>query len=167
LSNKKLIMKKTISILVMLLMTVSLAFAQGNGKPKKTPEQRADAYANKMQKDLGLDATQRTKVRDLALARAKKMDELREQYKGQDKKVWQAERKKARDEFHNGMKSTLSPEQYTKWQEQRAKQAANKAKAKGKGKPKKGKGGKPGTTEPAPTGGDADEPDQDPDLDGE
>jgi len=150
-------------MLVMLLMTATFAFAQGNGKPKKTPEQRADAYANKMQNDLGLDATQKTKVRDLALARAKKMDELREQYKGQDNKVWQAERKKARDEFHNGMKSTLSPEQYTKWQKQRAKQAANKAKA----KPKKGKGGKPGPTAPVPTSGDANEQDQDPDLDGE
>lgn len=143
-------------MIMLLLLTATLAVAQGSGNPKKTPEQRADAYAEKMQKDLGLDATQKTKVRDLALTRAKKMDALREQYKGQDKKVWQAERKKTRDEFQAGMKATLSPEQYAKWQEQRAKYVANKNKTKSK----KGKGGKPSDS-------NSEEQDQDPDLDGE
>lgn len=156
-------------ILTLLLALTTLgAFAQntnkGGSKPHKTPEERATAYANRMEKELTLTAEQKTKVHDLALTRAQKMDQLREQYKGQDKKVWQAERKKARDEFHAGMKSVLSPEQFTKWEEQQKKKAAQsaKGKAKGKGKAKQTTG--TGSTTTTTTDG---EEGADTDLDGE
>lgn len=146
-------MKRIIAITLLLVGFTAVSMAQtatssSSSKPKKTPEERAANYANKMEKELGLNAEQKKKVHDLALARANKMKELREKYKDQDKKVWKEERKKARDEFHNGMKSTLSPEQYAKWiemQKKKAEKAKGKAKEKAKGQGKgKGKGkGKP------------------------
>lgn len=172
-------MKKSILFLAMLFITAASLMAQNNAGTnkggKKTPEERADKYADKMQKDLGLTAEQRNKVRDLALTRAKKMDELRDKYKGKegDKQVWKDERKKARDEFHAGMKSVLSPEQFAKWEAQRKKQADKKAtkpkggkgKAKGKGK---GKADTAATPAPTPAPADTDGRDNDdPELDGE
>lgn len=152
-------------ITLLLALTTLGAFAQntnkGGSKPHKTPEERATAYANRMEKELTLTAEQKTKVHDLTLARAQKMDQLREQYKDQDKKVWQAERIKARDEFHAGMKSVLSPEQFTKWEEQQKKKAAAAAKRKAKGKGKKTQTG--GTTTTTTDG----EEGADTDLDGE
>jgi periplasmic protein CpxP/Spy len=158
-------MKRILAITLLLVGFAVTATAQkpDASKPKKTPEERATAYANKMQKDLGLNAEQKTKVHDLALARATKMKELREKYKDQDKKVWKEERKKVRDEFHNGMKSTLSPEQYLKWvemQKKKAEQMKGKAKGKAKGKVKGATTTTTGTTEGA-------ESDEDPELDGE
>ena len=165
-------MKKMIVLLVAAALTVTTGFAQGkekpkeNGKPKtekapKTPEQRANDCADRMAKDLGLSADQKMKIHDLALTRAKKMDELREKYKGKegDKQVWRDERKKARDEFHAGVKAILSPEQYAKWEEQKKKKEGKPGKGKGKGKGKKGE-----AQGPAPT--QEDEKDKDVDLDG-
>lgn len=173
-------MKRIMMIAAFVMISAAQMIAQGNG-PKKTPEQRADNFANKAEKDLTLSAEQKKKVRDLALTRAKKMDELRTKYKGKegDKQVWRDERKKVRDEFHAGMKLVLSPEQYAKWEAQRKKQAekkndkGNKGNKGGKGG-KKGKGGKGGKTDstpapaPAPSEGATDGRDgDDPELDGE
>jgi protein CpxP len=159
-------MKRILAITLLLVGFAVTASAQkpDASKPKKTPEERATAYANKMEKDLGLNAEQKTKVHDLALARATKMKELRDKYKDQDKKLWKEERKKVRDEFHNGMKSTLNPEQYAKWLEMQKKKA-EQMKAKGKGKAKaKGKGKATTTTTGTTEGAESDE---DPELDGE
>lgn len=170
-------MKRLMMIAALILISAAQMIAQGGGK-KKTPEQRADNFANKAEKDLGLSAVQKTKVRDLALTRANKMDELRTKYKGKegDKKVWRDERKKVRDEFHAGMKQVLSPEQFAKWEEQRknhSEKKNDKANKGGKGgkKVKGGKGGKTDST-PAPANspseGATDGRDgEDPELDGE
>lgn len=168
-------MKRIFAITLLLVGFTATAIAQtatskGNGQNKKTPEERATNYANKLEKELGLSGEQKTKVHDLALARANKMKELRDKYKDQDKKVWKEERKKVRDEFHNGMKSTLSPEQYAKWIEMQKKKAENmKEKGKGKAKEKaKGKGKGKGATTTTSTGStEGAESDEDPELDGE
>lgn len=134
-------MKKLMMACLLLVTGISAYAQKPETKPApaaKTPEQRADAVSNRLEKKLTLSKEQKTKVRDLALARARKMDELRAKYKDQDKKVWQAERKTVRDAFHSGMKATLSPEQFAKWEAQR-KKAIEKRKS-GKAKPK-GKGG--------------------------
>lgn len=169
-------MKKIIVLFVAAAFSITAGFAQGNDqadkqdckdkkdrpdteKAPKTPEQRADACANRMEKDLGLSADQKTKVRNLALTRAKKMDELRTKYKGKegDKQLWKDERKKVRDEFHAGVKAVLSPEQFAKWEEQKKKKEGKPGKGKAKGKGKKTEGA------PAPP---ADDKDKDDDLDG-
>lgn len=136
-------MKNFVMICLLLVagFTANAQKPESKGTPK-TPEQRATNVANRLEKKLALSKEQKTKVHDLAMARATKMDALRAKYKDQDKKVWQAERKAVRDEFHAGMKATLSPEQFAKWEEQRKKQIAKQKGAKGKGK-----------TKPAPKGG--------------
>lgn len=158
-------------MLAFTLLIAAAGFAQTNTKgdshTPKTPEQRADAYAARMEKSLGLSAEQKTKVHDLALNRAKQMDELRTKYKGQDKSVWKDERKKVRDDFHAGMKSVLSPEQYTKWIEMQKKHQEQKAGGK-KGKSKKGNKTQTGGTGTTTGSGTTDqEEESDKDLDGE
>lgn len=147
---------KNFMMACLLLITGVSVYAQkpgGTSPAPKTPEQRATAVTNRLEKKLSLSKDQKTKVHDLAMARAQKMDELRAKYKDQDKKLWQAERKKLRDEFHAGMKATLSPEQYAKWEAQRKKQiekrkGKNKPAAKG-GKGTKGDKGAKGGNDPA------------------
>lgn len=126
-------MRKLFSFL--LVLAVSAAFAQAPQAdqknpppppPHKTPEERAKHFTDRMEKDLSLTAEQKTKVQALALTREQKMDELREKYKGQDKNVWAAERKKVRTEFDEGLKKTISAEQYQKWEELKKERKAKK-----------------------------------------
>ncbi|HET6989871.1 MAG TPA: hypothetical protein VFJ43_01050 [Bacteroidia bacterium] len=95
--------------------------AQEHQRPEsnKTPEQRADGMSSHLEKDLGLTPDQKTKVRDLVLNKEKSMDQLNEKYKGQDPCAGATERKQIRDTFENGMKTTLTPEQFQKWQDQK------------------------------------------------
>jgi hypothetical protein len=85
----------------------------------KTPEQRADGMSSHLEKELGLSSDQKTKVHDLLLNKEKSMEQLNEKYKDQDPCAGSAERKQVRETFESGMKSTLTPEQFQKWQEQR------------------------------------------------
>ncbi len=116
-------LKRTFSFL--LLLCSAAAFAQAPAKdaaaPRepKTPEQRATALADRLEKDLALSADQKTKVHALALTKAQKMDQLREQNKGKEKTTWADARKQVRDEFTAGMKSVLTPEQFAKWEAQK------------------------------------------------
>lgn len=89
----------------------------------KTAEQRADSLSSHLEKSLALTADQKTKVRDLILTKEKANDQLREKYKGQDPCAWSGERKQVQDNFESGMKSTLTPEQYQKWQDQKKQHA--------------------------------------------
>lgn len=113
-------MKKIIASLLLMAIGAT-AFAQAPAPPQgppprdhKTPEQRATDQANHLEKELGLSADQKTKVHDLALAREQKMEKLRER---KDTTGVHAERKKIMDEFHDGMKKTLTPEQFKKWED--------------------------------------------------
>lgn len=161
-------------LMLAFVMLISVAVAaqtekkkENENHPGKTPEQRADAYAARMEKALTLTPEQKTKVRDLALERARKMDELREKYKDQDKKVWQAERKKVRDDFHAGMKATLSPDLYAKWIEMQKKhEDKTKGKGKNKGKAKGKDKAQSGTSTTTRSSSDTEE-ESDKDLDGE
>jgi protein CpxP len=115
-------MKKMISSLLMLLTFTAFAQAPAH-KPtheQKTPEERATAIAAHLEKSLVLSADQKTKVHDLALAKEKKIEQLKEQNKGKDRCAWADQRKQAQTEFESGMKQTLTPDQYTKWTEQKA-----------------------------------------------
>lgn len=99
-----------------------------------------------MERNLGLNADQKNRVRSLALTHAEKMDELRGKYKGNDaeKDTWRSERKKANEEFKEGLKLTLSAEQYAKWEEQKKARAHHKHH--GKGRHPDGKCSKPDST---------------------
>lgn len=102
---------------------------------KKTPEQHAAARAAHLEKSLGLNATQKTKVESLLLERQKQMKTLHEKYNGKDKSAGKAEYKAVRDTFDAGMKATLTPEQYAKWKADQKKNMHKHKGAKGKHKP--------------------------------
>lgn len=111
---------------------------EGNHKGeehKKTPEERAQKSVDHLDKQVGLTQEQKEKVKDLALARAQKVDALKEKYKGQEnakeeakKEIWAAKK-----EYRANVKAILTEEQINKLKE--------KAKENGKG-PKGPKGGK-------------------------
>lgn len=115
-------MKKVFSFLLVLAASAAFAQApQGECKnpppPPPSPAERANHLTDRMEKDLALTPEQKTKVHALTLTREQKLDELREKYKGQDKSVWANERKKVRDEFDEGLKKTVTAEQYQKWEQ--------------------------------------------------
>jgi protein CpxP len=113
-------MKKIIASLLMLVTFT--AFAQTpakTGHAQKTPEERATFMASHLEKSLGLSADQKTKVYDLALTREKKIDQLRTENKGKDRCDWADQRKQTADEFNSGMQKVLTPDQYTKWTQQK------------------------------------------------
>jgi hypothetical protein len=85
----------------------------------KTTAERAESYASRLEKDLALTPEQKTKVQKLALTRENAYKELREKYKGQDPCASKSEREKVRENFENGMKSALTPEQFQKWEAQK------------------------------------------------
>ena len=122
-------MKKLIFLFVAIGFATVTGFAQGATNPQvrttpkkeaanKTPEQRAAACADRLEKNLGLSVDQKKKVHSLALTRATRMQELRNIYQGKEesKQIWRDERKKAREDFKEGLKITLTPEQSAKWE---------------------------------------------------
>ncbi|MDQ3111578.1 MAG: hypothetical protein M3R17_16950 [Bacteroidota bacterium] len=115
-------MKRIISSLLMLVAFTAFAQTADKrevGHEQKTPEERATAMAAHLEKSLALSPEQKTKVHDLALAKEQKIGQLREQNKGKDRCDWADQRKLAQDEFLTGMKNTLTPEQYSKWNAQK------------------------------------------------
>lgn len=105
---------------------------QGKPAVKKTPEDRAKANTEHLNKVAGLSEEQKVKVNELALAKVQKMDAIREKYKGQpeQKETAKQEMEAVRKEFRQSVKALLTPEQ------------AEKVKAKGREmkKAKQGKG---------------------------
>lgn len=105
----------------LLVFAATTAFSQAPApkqepKPKKTAEQRATDFSNRMEKNLSLTADQKTKVHDLALTKEQKMDQLREQCKDKDPGACQPERKKIHQDFNSGMKTVLTVEQWERWE---------------------------------------------------
>jgi protein CpxP len=115
-------MKRIISSL--LVLVAFTAFAQtpaksNTGHEQKTPEERATAMTAHLEKSLALTPEQKTKVYGLTLAREQKINQLRDANKGKDRCDWADQRKQTQDEFMAGMKQTLTPEQFTKWNAQK------------------------------------------------
>ncbi len=81
--------------------------------------QRRSALIASRAKKLNVTADQTTKVHALILAREQKKNELRQQYKGQDKTAWKDQLKQSHDQFIDGMKATLTPEQFEKLEQQK------------------------------------------------
>lgn len=109
-------MKKLILTIAIAFVGITAALAQQDSmkvanapiKPKLTAEQRADLMTKRLDKQLSLSAEQRTKLYDIQLAHAKKMDELKAE-KGAAK-----ERKTAKEEEKAQIDALLTPEQKSK-----------------------------------------------------
>ena len=82
----------------------------------KTPEERAQKSVDHLNNAVGLSDDQKTKIYDLALNRAKKVDAVKEKYKGQPDG---REKSKGvittiKKEYRKSVKGILTPEQLTK-----------------------------------------------------
>jgi len=103
-------------------------------KTKKTPEQKAEKMAKKMQEKLSLSDAQYKSVYDLALNTINQRASLKAN--GSDKESRRAEMKSLMEKQESQLKSILSSDQWTKW-ESLKQEMKNKHKNKdGKGKKK-------------------------------
>lgn len=85
-------------------------------KQQLTPEQRAQKQVDALNAELNFTGDQKTKIYDLAVAKAKKVDEIKAKYKGQteNKDAAQQEIQAAKKEFRQSVKAILTPEQLDK-----------------------------------------------------
>ncbi|WP_133248498.1 hypothetical protein [Pedobacter yonginense] len=120
-------MKKAILTIAIAVMGFTAAFAQDTTKrarremPKMTAEQRAEKATAGMEKRLGLTADQKTKVYQVELDRAKKMDAMRTGNPA-DMKSKRGEMKASMDKAKADLDNILTAEQKTKMETLRAEQ---------------------------------------------
>lgn len=118
---------KKIILLAACLFTISTAVnaqevarkqttGQAEGHEKKTPEQRAQKHVDDLNAEVTLTEDQKTKVHDLAIAKIKKIEEIKASHKGQPDGDAMAKREiePVRKEFRQNVKAILTPEQLEK-----------------------------------------------------
>lgn len=108
-------MKKLILSAVATVFAIS-SFAQDGAKVKKTPEEVATKRADKLKTELTLSDEQRSKVYTILLDNTTKVRAVKEKYPN-DKKAAKAEIKPLRETCDASIKSVLTPEQVTKWEQ--------------------------------------------------
>lgn len=97
----------------------------GKVKKQKTVDEKADRFVVKVDNAAQLDNTQKSTVRNLAINYFTKQQELAVQHKG-DKEKMRAGLINLRKELNEGLKSTLSQEQFEKWKAQEKQNKANR-----------------------------------------
>lgn len=118
--------------LVALMGFASAQTKQQSSPNKPTPMEKATRSTEKMAKHLGLDDTQKNKIIEAKMVRIQKTEELNQKY-GADRKAHKEEYKAVMMKYREDVKSTLTPEQFSKWdaqvqkriQDRRAKANAN------------------------------------------
>jgi Spy/CpxP family protein refolding chaperone len=113
-------MKKIVLFLTLVLSLT--AYAQKEVQKKKnqqaSPEEKAQRSVNHLDKKVGLSETQKPKIYDLALARAKKMEEIKSKYKPKknpdDRVITRKEVQQCRKDYREGVKQVLTQEQKDK-----------------------------------------------------
>jgi protein CpxP len=95
----------------------------GPARQMLTPEQRADKQTEMMQKNLGLSNDQVTKVKQINLSYWTQVDQLRSNNSSgasasADHQDMRTQMKALRDKRDADLKATLTPDQYSKMQEQ-------------------------------------------------
>ena len=96
----------------------------------KKPEERAQKSVDQLNQTVGLSDDQKTKVYELALARAKKVDAIKEKYKGQEanREVAKKEMMIVKKEYRQSTKALLTPEQLQKLKTKAKESGHNKEK---------------------------------------
>jgi len=119
-------MKKVILIAVCLFAVSTAVNAQDaarkpstektKGHENLTPEQRAQKNVDNLNAVAGLSEEQKTKVKELAIARITKADAIRAKYKGQpeNKETAKNEIEVVKKEYRQSVKALLTPEQLEK-----------------------------------------------------
>jgi hypothetical protein len=111
---KKLI-RNTVMVAMVFGMTTTMA-QKGEEKQKLTPEQKSEKVADRMAKNLNLDAAQKASVKSISLKHAKKRHELKAEMKVLRKKM-----KTQKKIQHEEIRKVLTPEQIKKMEELKAK----------------------------------------------
>lgn len=100
------------------LFIATISFSQSEienvKKEKLTPEQRTEKYVIVMQRETGIDETQKQKVYDLRVEKMKLVKKIREDHKG-DKEVIKTEAKPIVKEYNAKLKEILNTTQWEKW----------------------------------------------------
>jgi hypothetical protein len=129
--------KLNLTLVVMLIFGLfavnSYAQTSDKTKTKKTPEQKAEKLAKKMQEKLSLSDEQYKSVYDLALSTINQRASLKAN--GTDKASRKAEMKSLLERQESQLRGILSADQWTKWE-------SLKTEMKNKFKNKDGKGRK-------------------------
>ncbi len=121
-------MKKLMTIVILLLTVVSYAQDQkdsqrhtlSNERQNLTPEQRAEMRTNRLASQLQLNEDQKQKIHALHLENAKRMSENRQNARQraiQNRAAARNAAKSNQDSYKEAMKSILTEEQFTSWQE--------------------------------------------------
>ena len=110
--------KLNLSLVVMLIFGLFAvnSYAQNSDqtKTKKTPEQKAEKMAKKMQEKLSLSDEQYRSVYDLALSTINQRASLKSN--GADKETRKSEMKSLMEKQEAQLKTILSSDQWTKWE---------------------------------------------------
>jgi protein CpxP len=100
------------------LFLATISFSQTEtekvNKEKLTPEQRTEKYVTVMQRETGIDETQKQKVYELRLEKMKAVKKIREDHKG-DKEAIKTEAKPVVKEYNTKLKEILNSTQLEKW----------------------------------------------------
>lgn len=139
-------MKKLIYTVALVVMGITASYAQKPGrelgKPKGTPEQRAEIAATAMQQKLGLTADQKVKIQQIELDRIKKSEEWRQKDAGNMKDKME-ERKSFMKANKDKMYAILTPDQQKTYE-------ASRKEMRGKFRDGKGRKGSKKDKSPAP-----------------
>lgn len=109
-------MKTRHMLTIAFVALVGFANAQQSPNSQITPKEKATRTTEKMAKHLGLDETQKGKIIESKMVRIQKMDELNQKY-GATRKDHKDEYKAVMMKYREDVKSTLTPEQFAKWDE--------------------------------------------------
>ena len=110
------VMKKTVILLLALVLGTAVSFAQPrDGQREMNPEDMAKRQTERLDEALDLSKEQEKQVYDLNLESGKKMRKMREENRGD----WEAMRDQMRDvreEQNEKMKKILTDEQWNKYE---------------------------------------------------
>jgi protein CpxP len=122
-------MQKSFALLAALALTSAAAYAQTapaaaaaqtapttDRAAMRSPEQQSQNQTQRLAKELNLSADQETKVQQLMLAQRQEVQTAIQNAGGDRKAMGQAMRA-GRDKFDGQLKTVLTPDQYTKYQQ--------------------------------------------------
>lgn len=117
---------KKIVMIIALLTGVNMSFAQQavtktSQAPQKelSNEQKAERFAARWTKELGLTSIQKDQVYQAKLTQLAEVKALDDKYGTEGRKTNYDEYKAVQDKFTAAMQTALTPDQFTKWQSEK------------------------------------------------
>ncbi len=104
-------------------LVLCTGLVNGQDRPRRTPEQRAENQTRWMQKNLGLTKEQNDKVYDIILYYAREADKANMDAPGREKKI---EKQGIRKDREGELRAVLNTEQYQRLQQHEQEMKAKK-----------------------------------------